>query len=59
MLQDVRAEFNLLVPLNRAKVLALEMVFGNAKEQYARIYDYLEELRQTNAGTTTNLFVGV
>ena len=54
--QDVRIEFNLLVPLRkccRAKVLALEMVFGNAKEQYARIFDYLEELRQTNAGTTT------
>ncbi|XP_039138855.1 uncharacterized protein LOC120276195 [Dioscorea cayenensis subsp. rotundata] len=37
----------------RAKTLALEVVFGNAKEQYSRIYDYLQELWETNEGTTT------
>ncbi|XP_039128981.1 uncharacterized protein LOC120265150 [Dioscorea cayenensis subsp. rotundata] len=54
--QDVRSDFNLLVSLSkchRAKLIALELVLGNAKEQYAKIYDYLEELRKTNVGTTT------
>ncbi|KAK8701953.1 hypothetical protein V6N13_020328 [Hibiscus sabdariffa] len=36
----------------RAKKLALEMILGNQDEQYARIYDYLGELRGTNPGTT-------
>ncbi|KAK8643560.1 hypothetical protein V6N13_012849 [Hibiscus sabdariffa] len=29
------------------------MIHGNQEEQYARIYDYLAELRGTNSGTTT------
>ncbi|KAK8708281.1 hypothetical protein V6N13_059325 [Hibiscus sabdariffa] len=37
----------------RAKKLALEMIVGNQEEQYARIYDYLGELRGTNPGRTT------
>lgn len=56
----MRLEFNLLVTLSkcyRAKLLALEIVFGNAKEQYAMIYDYLGELRQTNQGTTAICFL--
>ncbi|KAK8632704.1 hypothetical protein V6N13_073088 [Hibiscus sabdariffa] len=37
----------------RIKKLTLEMILGNQDEQYARIYDYLGELRGTNHGTTT------
>ncbi|KAK8664156.1 hypothetical protein V6N13_083956 [Hibiscus sabdariffa] len=37
----------------RAKKIALEMIHGNQEEQYARIYNYLAELRGTNSGTTT------
>ncbi|KAL4273388.1 hypothetical protein GQ457_13G021560 [Hibiscus cannabinus] len=37
----------------RARELAIEMIEGNYKGQYARIYEYLLELRTTNPGTTT------
>ncbi|KAK8713725.1 hypothetical protein V6N13_148936 [Hibiscus sabdariffa] len=37
----------------RAKNLAIENLNGNYKEQYAKLYAYLDELRQSNPGTTT------
>lgn len=58
--QDVRRDFNLLVHLSkyyRAKQIAQELVLGNAKDQYSKIYDYLQELRQANIGTTTICFL--
>ena len=42
--QDVMTDFVSSVSLtkcNRAKKRALEIIFGNHKEQYSRIYDYL------------------
>ncbi|KAK8617871.1 hypothetical protein V6N13_080776 [Hibiscus sabdariffa] len=53
---DVMKDHMILVQRSkciRAKKLALEMILGNQYEQYARIYDYLGELRGTNPGTTT------
>ncbi|KAK8628333.1 hypothetical protein V6N13_064042 [Hibiscus sabdariffa] len=53
---DVMKDHMILVQRSkciRAKKLALEMIHGNQDEQYARIYDYLGELRGTNPGTTT------
>lgn len=47
--QDVGRDFNLLVPLSKcykAKLIALEMVLGNAKEQYPKIYDIWKNLRK-------------
>ncbi|KAL4318980.1 hypothetical protein GQ457_18G014420 [Hibiscus cannabinus] len=41
------------VTCGRARELAIEMIEGNYKGQYARIYEYLLELRTTNPGTTT------
>ncbi|KAK8691228.1 hypothetical protein V6N13_074746 [Hibiscus sabdariffa] len=41
------------VTCGRARELAIEMIEGNYKGQYARIYEYLLELRTTNTGTTT------
>ncbi|KAL4319700.1 hypothetical protein GQ457_18G016540 [Hibiscus cannabinus] len=41
------------VPCTKARELAIEMIEGNYKGQYARIYEYLLELRTTNLGTTT------
>ncbi|KAL4366263.1 hypothetical protein GQ457_05G026550 [Hibiscus cannabinus] len=53
---DVLHEFGTLVSprkRGRARDHALEMIEGNHKAQYGRIYDYLQELRSTNPGTTT------
>ncbi|KAK8651093.1 hypothetical protein V6N13_140707 [Hibiscus sabdariffa] len=53
---DVLHEFGTLVSpgkCGRARDMALEMIEGNHKAQYGRIYDYLQELRITNPGTTT------
>ncbi|KAK8675567.1 hypothetical protein V6N13_033633 [Hibiscus sabdariffa] len=53
---DVLHEFGTLVSpgkCGRARDAALEMIEGNHKAQYGRIYDYLQELRSTNPGTTT------
>ena len=53
--QDVRTDSNTLVSLtkcHRTELVALQIVLGSAKEQYGKIYDYLEEVRQTNRGTT-------
>ncbi|KAL4341237.1 hypothetical protein GQ457_08G035830 [Hibiscus cannabinus] len=41
----------------RAKNLALEMVVGSHKGQYSMIYDYLNELRISNPGSTTILML--
>ncbi|KAK8707728.1 hypothetical protein V6N13_058781 [Hibiscus sabdariffa] len=41
------------VTCGRARELAIEMIEGNYKAQYARIYEYLLELRTPNRGTTT------
>ena len=41
----------------KAKQRVLEVVFGNHKEQYYKIYEYLNELRQTNVGTITICFL--
>ncbi|KAK8716727.1 hypothetical protein V6N13_044029 [Hibiscus sabdariffa] len=54
--KDVMKDHILQVPRSkciRAKKMALEMIHGNQEKQYARIYDYLAELRGTNSGTTT------
>ncbi|KAK8696438.1 hypothetical protein V6N13_001573 [Hibiscus sabdariffa] len=53
---DVLHEFGTLVSpgkCGRARDMALEMIEGNHKAQYGRIYDYLQELRSTNPRTTT------
>ncbi|KAK8474519.1 hypothetical protein V6N13_099674 [Hibiscus sabdariffa] len=53
---DVLHEFGTLVlprKCGRARDMTLEMIEGNHKAQYGRIYDYLQELRITNHGTTT------
>ncbi|KAL4282620.1 hypothetical protein GQ457_16G009370 [Hibiscus cannabinus] len=41
------------VTCTKARELAIEMIERNYKDQYARIYEYLLELRTTNPGTTT------
>ncbi|KAK8594980.1 hypothetical protein V6N13_015889 [Hibiscus sabdariffa] len=41
----------------RARNLALEMVVGSHKGQYSMIYDYLNELRISNPGSTTILML--
>ncbi|KAL4376245.1 hypothetical protein GQ457_02G030690 [Hibiscus cannabinus] len=56
LVHDVLLEFGTLVSTGkcgRAREAALEMIEGNHKGQYGRIYDYLQELRSTNPGTTT------
>ncbi|KAK8578435.1 hypothetical protein V6N13_116279 [Hibiscus sabdariffa] len=39
--------------LYRTRVIAIEIIERNHKDQYSRIYDYLGELRLSNPGTTT------
>ncbi|KAK8695590.1 hypothetical protein V6N13_000743 [Hibiscus sabdariffa] len=41
----------------RARNLALEMIVGSHKGQYSMIYDYLNELRISNSGSTTILML--
>ncbi|XVF86163.1 hypothetical protein PTKIN_Ptkin18bG0018100 [Pterospermum kingtungense] len=58
--QDVMKDFVTHVSLtkcSKARKLALEVVFGNYKEQYSKIYEYLNKLRVTNKGTTTICFL--
>ena len=58
--QDVMIDFMVHVSLTKcfkAKQRALEVVFGNHKEQYSKIYEYFNELRQTNVDTTTIFFL--
>ena len=58
--QDVMTDFVVHVSLTKcfkAKQIALEVVFGNHKEKYNKIYEYLNELRETNIGTTTIYFL--
>ncbi|XVF46934.1 hypothetical protein PTKIN_Ptkin03bG0068200 [Pterospermum kingtungense] len=54
--EDVMTDFVTKVSLTkcaRARRLALEIVNGNYTEQYSKIYDYLEEVRQSNKRSTT------
>ncbi|KAG8387629.1 hypothetical protein BUALT_Bualt02G0041000 [Buddleja alternifolia] len=51
--------FNLVFSLSyylgqayRAKTLALEKIEGNVGDQYKKLWDYVEELRRTNPGST-------
>ncbi|KAK8683970.1 hypothetical protein V6N13_040009 [Hibiscus sabdariffa] len=56
--QDIFRDYSIFVHLSkctRAKNLALEILHGNIKEQYKKLYDYLSELRSSNPGTTTIL----
>ena len=41
----------------KAKQRAHEIVFGKHNEQYSKIYEYLNELRQTNVESTTICFL--
>ncbi|XVF50847.1 hypothetical protein PTKIN_Ptkin04bG0136700 [Pterospermum kingtungense] len=53
--QDVMNEFSHHVSLTKCiwtRLKALEIVNGNHKEQYGKIYEYLSELQVTNKGTT-------
>ncbi|KAK8475945.1 hypothetical protein V6N13_124052 [Hibiscus sabdariffa] len=54
--QDVDMEYMTDVSLTkctRAREWALQTVFGNWRDQYEKIYEYLAELRHTNPGITT------
>ncbi|KAK8696362.1 hypothetical protein V6N13_001498 [Hibiscus sabdariffa] len=54
--QAVHKDWGIHVPKTkciREKNLAIENLNGNHKEQYAKLYAYLDELRQSNPGTTT------
>ncbi|KAK8613266.1 hypothetical protein V6N13_101033 [Hibiscus sabdariffa] len=56
--QDVFRDYGISVhssKCTRAKNFALEMLHGNIKDQYKKLYDYLGELRSSNPGTTTVL----
>ncbi|KAK8675898.1 hypothetical protein V6N13_033959 [Hibiscus sabdariffa] len=56
--KDVFKDYSISVHLSkcsRANNLALEMLHGNVKEQYKKLYYYLAELRSLNPGTTTIL----
>ena len=58
--QDVMTDFVVHASLTKcfkAKQIALEVVFGNHKEKYNKIYEYLNELRETNIGTITIYFL--
>lgn len=53
---DVLQEFRIEVSLtkcSRAKRRANELIAGNYTAQYSRIYDYLNEVRLSNPGSTT------
>ncbi|XP_068306986.1 uncharacterized protein [Pyrus communis] len=55
IMAEVRREFNLVVTRNqvfRAKRLAREVIKGSYVEQYARLWDYVEELKKANEGST-------
>ncbi|KAL4284336.1 hypothetical protein GQ457_16G014780 [Hibiscus cannabinus] len=54
--QVVHKDWGIHVPKTkciRVKNLAIENLNGNHKEEYAKLYAYLDELRQSNPGTTT------
>ncbi|KAL4325824.1 hypothetical protein GQ457_11G025620 [Hibiscus cannabinus] len=56
--QDVQETYSYQVSLSkclRAKNCAPEIVIGNHKAQYSKIYDYLAEIRTSNPGSTTIL----
>ena len=58
--QDVMTDFVIdvsLIKCLKAKQKAHEIVFGKHNEKYLKIYEYLNELRQTNVGSTTIYFL--
>ena len=58
--QNVITDFVIHVSLTKCfkvKQIAHEVVFGNHNEKYSKIYEYLNEIRQTNIGITTICFL--
>ncbi|XP_022854823.1 uncharacterized protein LOC111376128 [Olea europaea var. sylvestris] len=51
-LTDWRAEQNMLVTAYRSEEKALEKIRGSVVEHYKLLWDYCEELKRTNIGTT-------
>jgi hypothetical protein len=53
-----KREFNLMLDdskINRAVREARELVEGSEKEQYGMIWDYANELRKSNVGSTVKV----
>ncbi|CAL9022998.1 unnamed protein product [Prunus brigantina] len=56
--QDVLADYKINVTklqVYRAKRLARDLNEGTFKEQYARLWDYVEELKSANQGSTVKI----
>ena len=46
-----------LTQIRRAKLLTIEKFQGDLKEEYERLWDYLDEIERSNPGSTTQLKV--
>ncbi|KAJ8630072.1 hypothetical protein MRB53_023395 [Persea americana] len=58
--EDVRLDYIVGVSrsqLHRAKRKAMLMIHGSHKEQYAKLWDYCQEIKRTNPGSTVELKV--
>ncbi|KAI3440269.1 uncharacterized protein J3R85_003895 [Psidium guajava] len=56
----IKDQLGLNVSMNqctKAKLLAFEILMGNYKNEYAKLWDYVEELRATNPGSMITLKV--
>ncbi|XP_048138643.1 uncharacterized protein LOC115734876 isoform X2 [Rhodamnia argentea] len=56
----IKDQLGLNVSMNqctKAKLLAFEVLMGNYKNEYAKLWDYAEELRATNPGSMVTLKV--
>jgi len=46
-----------IIQCKKAKLLAYQVLMGNYKEEYAKLWDYAEELKERNARSTIILKV--
>ena len=53
---DLKVEMT-LTQMRRAKLLTLEKMQGDLREEYARLWDYLDEIERSNPGSTTTMKV--
>ena len=46
-----------ITQIRRAKLMTIATLEGDLKEEYARLWDYLEEIKRSNPGSTTDMKV--
>ena len=58
LVMQVRKDLNIQISISQAywaKRKAMEIINGSTVEQYSRLWDYTEEIRRTNEGSTVKM----